>query len=69
MLLIVNFLIYVLSIVVLHNYFNLTAIDIMFFLKILLITAISWIPIHLLTICIEKIDPSDYTKIRQEGVR
>ena len=60
-----SFCVYALSILLLHNYFQLRSVNGLFFVKILLIVAIAWLPIHILKYIIEKIDPDDFSKIKK----
>ena len=55
--------VYSASILIFHNYFNLDTVDGWFFIKIGIITGISWAPIHITKKVIEKIDPNPAQKI------
>lgn len=55
---------YVSSILFFRNYFDVSAITMDFLLKVLVITAICWLPLHLLKKIIEKISPSEESKVK-----
>eukprot|EP00826_Nyctotherus_ovalis_P009787 TRINITY_DN12590_c0_g1_i16.p1 TRINITY_DN12590_c0_g1~~TRINITY_DN12590_c0_g1_i16.p1 ORF type:complete len:144 (-),score=15.85 TRINITY_DN12590_c0_g1_i16:48-479(-) len=63
-----SMLIYASSIFIFRNYFNLTTIDQSFLLKILFITAIAWLPIHIIKFSFEKCDPSEAARVEPMGV-
>ena len=58
-----TFIVYFLSIVLLRQYFDVSYITGLFFLKVLAIVAIAWGPPHLLKVIYERCDPSDAKKI------
>ena len=55
---------YIGSIVFFRNYFDVSAFTIDFLLKVIVITAICWLPLHLLKKIIEKISPSEEAKVK-----
>jgi len=61
--LILSFVFYAASILLFKEYFDLTIIDMQFMWKIVLITAIAWIPVHGAKYVVEKFDPSDAAKV------
>lgn len=58
---------YFMSIVLLQEYFDTSYIDSVFFVKVLLITAITWLPLHLLYLIVNCLDPSDSKKVMEEA--
>lgn len=56
-------LVYFMSIIIFRNYFNVAYITWMFILKILLIVATAWLPLHILKKIIELCDPSEHQKL------
>jgi phospholipid-translocating ATPase len=58
-----TFILYLVSIIVMRQYFDWNIIDFLFLAKVLAISAISWCPIHFLKWLMKKIDPTDYNKI------
>lgn len=61
---IVTIISYFLSILFFRNYFELTTFTMDFLLKVATITAICWLPLHLLKKIIEKISPSEEAKVK-----
>jgi hypothetical protein len=61
---VLTFLIYILSIALLREYFDTSYITWAFVLKVLVITVMSWLPLHVVQWCIKKIDPSEEQKIK-----
>lgn len=61
--------IYILSIALLPQYFDTSYITWMFVVKVLLITVMSWMPLHLIHCIVDKIDPSEFQKIMREEKR
>lgn len=57
---------YFMSIVLLQEYFDTSYIDSVFFAKVLLITLITWLPLHILYWVLDWIDPSDSKKVMSE---
>jgi phospholipid-translocating ATPase len=57
--------IYIGSIAFLRQYFDVTYITVEFILKVLVITTICWLPLHLLKKIIEKCDPSEEAKVKK----
>ena len=56
--------VYIGSIVLLRQYFDVSYITPEFILKVLVITTICWLPLHLLKKIIEKCDPSEEAKVK-----
>ena len=56
--------IYVGSIVMFRQYFDLSTFTMEFLLKVIVITAICWLPIHILKKIIENISPSEESKVK-----
>jgi hypothetical protein len=62
-----TFACYILSIVLLRSYFDTSYLTWQFFLKVLAITLLSWLPLHLLKCVVMRLDPTEQQKIlRQE---
>jgi phospholipid-translocating ATPase len=61
---IVTIITYILSILLFRNYFELSTFTMDFMLKVGIITAICWLPLHLLKKIIEKISPSEEAKVK-----
>ncbi len=57
-------IIYIMSIVFFRNYFDVSAFTMDFMLKVIVITAICWLPLHLLKKIVEKISPSEESKVK-----
>lgn len=57
--------VYFMSIVLLQEYFDTSYIDSMFFMKIAVITLITWAPLHFLYYISEVCDPSEHKKIME----
>jgi len=57
--------IYIFSIVTLRQYFDMSYITPEFLMKVLIITAICWLPMHLLKKIVEKCDPSAEAKVQK----
>ena len=55
--------IYIGSIVLFRNYFDTSYITMEFLLKVLIVTGICWLPIHLLKMLIARIDPSEEARV------
>lgn len=55
--------IYFVSIILLHEYFDLQYIDFAFVLKVVFITLVSWLPFQLIYFLISIFDPSENSKI------
>lgn len=60
---ILSLFIYFYTIIFFNNVFDLSYMDISFFWKIVVITLISWLPLHIFKLIIKKIDPTDYEKV------
>ena len=58
--------IYILSIALLPQYFDTSYIEWMFVVKVLLITVVSWMPLHLVHCIVDRVDPSEFQKIMKE---
>ena len=64
---VLTFVIYILSIALLREYFDTSYITWAFVVKVLTITLISWLPLHMIKWLMSKIDPTEQQKIlRQE---
>jgi phospholipid-translocating ATPase len=57
-------LIYLSSILFFRNYFDTSAINQQFLIKVLIITVICWLPIHLIKRIVERISPSEEAKVK-----
>jgi len=57
--------VYFMSIVLLQEYFDTSFIDSLFFMKIGIITLVTWAPLHLIYYFIEVCDPSEHKKIME----
>lgn len=60
-----SFAVYVASVWIFKEYFDLSSVGIMFVLKVLGITAIAWIPVHVIKWVCNKVNPSEASKINQ----
>lgn len=59
---------YVLSIALLPVYFQTSYITWEFVMKVICITIASWLPLHIIQLIIQRVDPSEFQKImREEG--
>jgi len=58
-----SLVIYFISIMLLHEYFDLRYVDLQFVLKVCLITVVSWLPFQVMYCLINIFDPSENTKI------
>ncbi len=56
--------IYAGSIIMFHNYFDLSSVTKLFFFKILIITLLSWIPVHFIKKITSALDPTSVDKIK-----
>lgn len=61
---ILTFVVYILSIALLRSYFDTSYITWQFVLKVIGITVISWLPLHLTKWVLKKVDPSEDDRIR-----
>ena len=52
--------VYFLSIALLPQYFDTSYITWMFVVKVLLITLVSWMPLHMFQCIVDRIDPSEF---------
>lgn len=57
--------IYIGSIALFRNYFDASYITMKFMFKVLVITTICWLPIHILKKIVEKMDPSEEAKVKK----
>jgi len=57
--------IYIASIVFFRNYFDTSYIDMEFMLKTLILTGVSWLPVHIIKMLIERLDPSQEAKVQK----
>ncbi len=55
--------IYVGSIALMPEYFETSYVDWMFMVKVLCITLVSWLPLHIVHCIVDKVDPSEFQKI------
>ena len=62
---IVTGVVYFMSIALLQEYFDTSYMDSLFFMKIGIITLITWAPLHLLYFLQETCDPSEHRKIME----
>ena len=51
------------SIILLKEYFSLQYIDFMFIVKVAFITAVAWVPLQLIYVALNWLDPSDHVKV------
>lgn len=63
---VLTFVIYILSIALLRSYFDVSYITWQFVLKVLAITLLSWLPLHVAKWVIMKIDPTEQQKILKQ---
>jgi hypothetical protein len=56
--------VYLASIILLRQYFDTSYITWDFLIKVMIITMISWMPLHLVKKIVEKCDPSEEYKVR-----
>lgn len=56
--------IYILSILLFRSYFDVSAFTMEFMLKVIVIVAICWLPLHLIKKILEKISPSEESKVK-----
>lgn len=57
---------YVLSIIVLKEYFDIRYVDSEFAFKVLIVTLVSWLPIHVIACIMRKIFPTEQQKILKQ---
>lgn len=55
---------YILSILFFRNYFDVSAITFNFMLKVLIIVAICWVPLHMIKKILECVSPSEESKVK-----
>jgi phospholipid-translocating ATPase len=58
-----TFALYILSILFLRSYFDTSYINIEFVVKVLILTTVSWVPLHLVKIVAEAVDPPEHVKV------
>jgi phospholipid-translocating ATPase len=58
--------IYIGSMILFRNYFDITYITLDFLATVIVITSICWLPIHLFMKIVEKIDPSEASKVKKD---
>lgn len=63
---VITFIMYILSIALLPSYFEASYITWLFVVKVVLITVVSWLPLHLVQMIINRVDPSEFQKIMKE---
>jgi phospholipid-translocating ATPase len=63
---ILTFLIYVLSIALLREYFDTSYITWEFVVKVVALTVVSWLPMHIIKIMVYKFDPPEHLKIMKQ---
>ena len=61
---ILTIFIYFFSIIFFRNYFDVSAFTLDFILKVIIITAICWLPLHLFKKILQKISPSEESKVK-----
>lgn len=61
---ILTVVIYLSSILLFRNYFDVSAINQEFLIKVIIITAICWLPLHVLNKVIQRISPSETSKVK-----
>jgi hypothetical protein len=62
-----SIIIYFSSITFLNSIFDVSEIGLVFLEKILIITFISWAPIHFFKLFLKHVDPTDYEKISYQA--
>ena len=65
---ILSVIVYFFTIYAMKNVFMVSTLTWAFLLKILMLTFITWFPLHLITIIKRYLDPSDYEKIMRANV-
>ena len=61
-----TFMIYILSIALLREYFDTSYITWEFMMKVVALTAVGWIPMHVIKVIVYKIDPPEHLKIMKQ---
>ena len=61
-----TFVVYILAIVLLKEYFDTSYLTPQFFVKLLALVAITWLPLHIAKLIFEKCDPPEYKKLMQK---
>lgn len=62
---ILSAIMYFSSILFLNRIFDVSFIDLQFIAKTLIITLISWAPLHAFKLLVKYLDPTDYEKVRK----
>jgi phospholipid-translocating ATPase len=62
---VLTIVVYVASMVLFRNYFDVSYFDMKFLLKVMVITSFCWLPIHILKKILEKCDPSEEAKVKK----
>jgi len=58
-----SILVYLLTIIILKSYINVSAITLKFMYKVVSITLVSWLPLHMAKVIMNKVDPPEQVKI------
>jgi phospholipid-translocating ATPase len=61
---VITVIIYISSILLFRNYFDVSAFTQQFLIKVIIITVICWLPIHILKKLINRISPSETSKLK-----
>lgn len=51
------------TIIILKNYINVSAITLKFMYKVVSLTLVSWLPLHMAKVIMNKVDPPEQVKI------
>ena len=62
----VTFIVYWASIILMREYFDTSYITVQFCLKVVIITLLSWLPLHLIQWVVQKVDPTEQQKILKQ---
>lgn len=54
---------YILSVFLLNTYINIKSFSVNFFIKVMLITSMSWVPVHFIRKLVQCLDPAEDQKI------
>lgn len=60
---ILTFVAYLLSIVFLGQYIDVQTINLDFLRKVIAIVAVSWLPMHIMSVLAKLLNPTDYQKV------
>lgn len=63
---VLTFLVYILSIALLREYFDTSYITWEFMMKVVALTAVSWLPMHIIKVVVYKFDPPEHLKIMKQ---